>query len=60
MTHLNPLKEVLGQHLRWHGARLTFLSMFLLTLFKVRTVNLPEIATVLNPHAKVDSNYRRL
>ena len=60
MADLNPLKEALAQHLQWHGARLAFLSMFLVALFKVRTVNLAEIATALNPHAKVDSNYRRL
>ena len=34
--------------------------MFLVALFKVRTVNLAEIVTSLNPHAKVGSNYRRL
>jgi hypothetical protein len=60
MIHITQLKDVLGQHLSWHGARLSFLAMFFVALFKVKTVNLSEIATALNPHAKVGSNYRRL
>jgi hypothetical protein len=34
--------------------------MFLIALLKVKTVNLAEIATALNPQAKISSNYRRL
>lgn len=60
MVHITQLKDILSQHLPWHGARLNFLSMFLVALFKVKTVNLSEIATALNPKAKIGSNYRRL
>lgn len=60
MTHITQLKDILSVHLPWHGARLNFLSMFLVALFKVKTVNLAEIATALNPNAKIGSNYRRL
>jgi len=60
MAHLQQLKDILKVHLPWHGARLMFLAMFLQALFKVRTVNLAEIATVLNPFAIDNSNYRRL
>lgn len=60
MPHIIQLKGVLGDHLEWHGARLSFLAMFLIALLKVKTVNLTEIATALNPLVKIDSNYRRL
>ena len=60
MFHILQLKSVLSGHLAWHGARLSFLAMFLIGLLKVKTVNLTEIATALNPKAKVSSNYRRL
>ena len=60
MPHIIQLKGVLGEHLQWHGARLSFLAMFLVALLKVKTVNLTEIATALNPLVKIDSNYRRL
>lgn len=60
MSHITELKGVLGGLLSWHGTRLNFLAMFLIALLKVKTVNLAEIATALNPQAKVSSNYRRL
>lgn len=60
MSHIFALKGSLKDHLPWHGARLSFLAMFLIALLKVKTVNLTEIATALNPKAKISSNYRRL
>jgi len=60
MAHITQLKDTLGKHLPWHGARLNFLAMYFIALFKVKTVNLAEIATALNPKAKIGSNYRRL
>ena len=60
MSHILQLKDILAGHLSWHGARLSFLAMFLIALLKVKTVNFTEIATALNPKAKVSSNYRRL
>ena len=60
MAHITQLKDILSKNLPWHGARLNFLAMFLIALFKVKTVNLSEIAIALNPKAKTGSNYRRL
>ena len=57
---VKALKGVLSEHLDWNGARLTFLAQFLLALFKVKTVNLAQLATALSGRAKVDSNYKRL
>lgn len=60
MAHVTQLKDILRTYLPWHGARLNFWAMFLIALFKVKTVNLAEIATALNPKAQTGSNHRRL
>ena len=57
---VRELKAVLAEHLPWHGARITFLAHFLLALFKVRSVNLAELATGFGGQALVDSHYKRL
>jgi hypothetical protein len=54
------LKQALAQHLDWHGARVSFLAHFILALFKVRTVNLAEIAHAFSGRAKPQSSYRRV
>ena len=56
MVHIMQLKDVLSTHLAWHGTRLSFLAMLFVALFKVKTVNLSQIATALNPKAKAGSN----
>jgi hypothetical protein len=57
---VHELKAVLAEHLPWHGARIGFLAQFLLALFKVRSVNLAELATGFGGTAPVDSHYKRL
>lgn len=54
------LKAALAEHLAWHGARLTFLAQFLLALFKVKSVNLAELAQGFAGPAQVASHYKRL
>jgi hypothetical protein len=44
----------------WHGARITFVSQFMIALIRVRTVNFSEIATAFCGSAKSDSHYRRI
>jgi hypothetical protein len=43
MSHYSELKRVLQAQLNWHGARISFLALFLLALLKVKTVNLNEL-----------------
>ena len=57
---VKALKQALGAHLPWHGARLTFVARFILALLQVRTVNLSRLAVVFSPRAKPSSNYIRL
>ncbi len=60
MQELNQLRQALGSHLQWHGARLTFLACFLTALFRVKTINLAELATVFPSKAQPSSSYKRL
>ncbi len=60
MSEISLLQSTLKSHLPWHGARLNFLAQLLIALFRVKTVNLAEIATAFVGQAKLESNYKRL
>jgi hypothetical protein len=60
MTQINRLQAALRSHLPWHGARLTFLALFLVALFRVETVNLDKLSSVFANRAKPESSYKRL
>jgi hypothetical protein len=55
----SALKQALQPHLGWHGARISFLVLFLLALLKVKTVNLSELAVGFGGKALKESNYKR-
>jgi len=60
MNQINLLRQTLKPHLGWHGARLSFLALFLIALLRVKTINLTELATGFRSKAQVESNYKRL
>lgn len=60
MDQINLLRETLKPHLGWHGARLNFLSLFLIALIRVKTINLVELAVGFRSEARIESNYKRL
>jgi len=60
MNEYNALRQALKQHLGWHGARISFLALFLLALLKVKTVNLKELAVGFGGNALIESHYKRL
>jgi hypothetical protein len=60
MNQINLLRKTLKPYLGWHGARLSFLALFLIALLRVKTINLVELATGFRSQAKTDSNYKRL
>ena len=45
MKQINLLRKTLKPILGWHGARLSFLALFLIALLRVKTINLTEVAT---------------
>ena len=59
MFELNTLRTKLQPHLGWHGACTLFVAAFLIALFRVKTVNLSELATAFPGLAKPESHYKR-
>ncbi|MBM0740138.1 IS4 family transposase (plasmid) [Phormidium sp. CLA17] len=60
MSQYSELKRVLQEQLNWHGARISFLALFLLALLKVKTVNLSELCVGFGGRALPESSYKRL
>jgi hypothetical protein len=60
MNQVTLIQKTLQPHLGWHGARVAFLALFLIALFRVKTVNLTQLATGFMGKAKLESNYKRL
>jgi Transposase DDE domain len=60
MEAIIQLREALRLHLGWHGARLAFVATFLIALFRVKTVNLSELAVGFRGKAVTESHYKRL
>jgi hypothetical protein len=46
MEEIDLFREKLQQHLQWNSARLAFVSIFLIALTRVKTVNLIAIMVV--------------
>jgi len=44
MKHIVELKRLFSKHLNWHGSRITFLALFIISIMQTRTVNLSKIA----------------
>jgi hypothetical protein len=61
MENYKELEDFFFQHFKtWHPSRIAFLSVYILALIKTKSVNSSDLATVLNPFAKKDSNQRRI
>lgn len=60
MNEINRIQAALRPHLPWHGARLRFLALFLVALFRIETVNLDKLASVFANQAQSASSYKRL
>ena len=54
------LEAVLLQYLKCSAYRLKFVANFVLSLVRVKSVNLTQVATGLNADATTASNYRRI
>jgi hypothetical protein len=60
MNQVTRIQQTLQPHLGWHGARVSFLALFLIAVFRVKTVNLTELATAFIGTAQAESHYKRL
>jgi len=59
MDSIIILIEMIQKQLNWNKQRIDFLAKFLITLIKVRTVNLAIIAESFPGNAKIESHYKR-
>lgn len=60
MTESLALEAVLLQYLRCSAYRLNFVASFVVALIGTKTVNLVQVATMLNPGTTNASNCRRI
>lgn len=60
MEQINQLRAKLRPHLGWHGARLSFVAMFFIALFRAKTVNLAELAIVCGGEVETQSHDKRM
>lgn len=60
MNHISELRTILSDFFPWNKARLTCLIHILIALFRVRTVNLTQIAAAFEADCKEESTYRRV
>jgi hypothetical protein len=60
MNEITRIQAALRPHLPWHGARLRFLALFLVALFRVEQVNLDKLASVFANQAQSASSSKRL
>lgn len=60
MNQISELQKILSESFDWNKARLNCFTQMLLSIFKVRTVNLREIAIGFSSHALPESRYLRL
>ena len=60
MNEINRIQAALRAHLPWHGARLTFVALFLVALFRSQTVTLDKLANVFASRATPASSHKRL
>jgi hypothetical protein len=60
LKEITRIQAALRPHLPWHGARLRFLALFLVALFRVEKVNLDKLTSVFANQAQSASSSKRL
>jgi hypothetical protein len=60
MNQINLISATLRPYLRWHGARIAFLALFLVALLRVKTVNFTQLAQGFMGKAQTQSYEKRL
>ena len=56
----NELRDILNGYFGWNKAWMTYFVGMLIALFKVRTINLTELACGFSSNATIDSRYKRI
>ncbi len=59
MRHVIAVKTLFGKNLNWHSSRITFLSLFIISMLQERTVNLTQISNGFATKGKKSGKVRR-
>lgn len=57
---INERRAILNEYFGWNKARMSCFAGMLVSLFKVRTVNLSELACGFESEASIESRYKRI
>src|SRR5215210_1150681 len=60
MAQMRLLERTLAENVSWNRARIKLLARLLVALLQVKTVNLAQLASVLEGPALIESHYKRL
>lgn len=60
MDKTRMLAAIFQEKLNWHGARINFLANFIISILKVKTINLAEVASAFTGRSKIESKYKRI
>jgi len=60
MNSFNGLAGSLNRYFKWHKSRMDCFAGMLLSIFRVRSINLSEVAVGFTSERKIESRYRRL
>ena len=60
MEHINKIREILQPYFDCDSRRLDFISKFVASLIRARTVVLSNLSVMFNPKVKSECNYRRM
>ncbi len=60
MHHINQIQKILQPHFKCDERRKKFISLFVVSLIRSRTVCLSNLSVIFNSKAHSDSNYRRI
>jgi len=58
--YYNELRKVFQSYFQWNKARLKYITLLIISLIDVSTVNLRGISLRINSKSKTESNYRNL
>lgn len=60
MHQINAIRDELRQYLPWHGARLSFVAIFLVALFRTKKVTITELVSVMPTGRSQQTNSKRI
>ena len=60
MKHINKIQKILQLYFKCDKRRLQFISSFVVSLVRARTIALSNLSVIFNPGVKSESNYRRM